>query len=53
MHRIGRTGRAGKKGIAITFFTENERKLAGELVIILREANQNIPKDLEAFGPSI
>jgi len=39
MHRIGRTGRAGKKGMAITFFTENERKLAGELVIILREAN--------------
>ncbi len=30
VHRIGRTGRAGKSGIAITLFTEKERyKLAG------------------------
>ncbi len=27
IHRIGRTGRADKKGIAITFFTEKERSL--------------------------
>ena len=29
VHRIGRTGRAGKDGLAITLFTENEKGLAG------------------------
>ena len=53
MHRIGRTGRAGKKGQAYTFFTVNEKKMAGELVSILKEAGQTVPERLVAFGPSI
>jgi superfamily II DNA/RNA helicase len=28
LHRVGRTARAGAKGVAITFFTENETQLA-------------------------
>lgn len=39
VHRIGRTGRAGAKGISVTFFTENEKKLAGDLCDIMKEAN--------------
>ena len=31
VHRIGRTGRAGKTGAAITFVTNNENKLLHEL----------------------
>lgn len=29
VHRIGRTGRAGKEGLAITFFTEHDKALSG------------------------
>lgn len=29
VHRIGRTGRAGKDGLAITFFTEQDKALSG------------------------
>lgn len=53
VHRIGRTGRAGSKGISITFFTENEKKLAGDLCEILKEANQIVPPEIEKFGPTI
>jgi ATP-dependent RNA helicase DDX5/DBP2 len=51
IHRIGRTGRAGAQGIAISFFTEKTSKLARELIDILHKANQNIPPQLRAFAP--
>ncbi|KAJ7031528.1 DEAD-domain-containing protein [Mycena alexandri] len=40
IHRIGRTGRGGKTGKSITFFTgeNHERSLAGELARVLRES---------------
>ncbi|CAG8604726.1 6915_t:CDS:2, partial [Diversispora eburnea] len=48
VHRIGRTGRGGAKGQAITFFTMENAKQAKDLVNILREANQEVdPKLLE------
>jgi ATP-dependent RNA helicase DeaD len=31
VHRIGRTGRAGRKGIAVTFFTPRERSKQGQI----------------------
>jgi ATP-dependent RNA helicase DBP3 len=53
VHRIGRTGRAGKKGIAHTFFTVNDKARAGELQNILREAGQEVPAALTAFGTTV
>ncbi|XP_010461023.1 PREDICTED: DEAD-box ATP-dependent RNA helicase 5-like [Camelina sativa] len=53
VHRIGRTGRAGKKGVAHTFFTHLNKGLAGELVNVLREAGQVVPADLLKFGTHV
>ncbi|CAN1857439.1 DEAD-box ATP-dependent RNA helicase 5 [Linum perenne] len=53
VHRIGRTGRAGKKGVAHTFFTHHNKGLAGELVNVLREAKQIVPESLLKFGTHV
>ena len=47
VHRIGRTGRAGAKGKAFTFFTRGDRKCATQLVEVLQKAEQtDIPAEL-------
>lgn len=53
VHRIGRTGRGGKTGVAHTFFTENEKGLAGELVKVLQDAEQVVPEGMYSFGPLV
>ena len=53
VHRIGRTGRAGKDGKAITFFTEQDKQLAGGLVNVLKGAGQPVPEDLLKFGTTV
>jgi ATP-dependent RNA helicase DBP3 len=53
VHRIGRTGRGGKSGTAITFFCRNEKHLAGELVNVLTEAGETVPPELLKFGIGI
>lgn len=52
IHRIGRTGRAGAKGIAYTFFTQSNAKFTRELMKILREAGQAVPPALSAMASS-
>lgn len=47
VHRIGRTGRCGNLGKAISFFddtSDNDRKLARPLVRILTQAQQEVPQ---------
>ncbi|KAI9297649.1 p68 RNA helicase [Neoconidiobolus thromboides FSU 785] len=46
VHRIGRTGRGGETGTAITFFTAEESNKARDLVGILSEAKQVVPPEL-------
>lgn len=53
VHRIGRTGRAGKKGVSHTFFTQADKARAGELANVLREAGQVVPDDLRKFGTHV
>ena len=47
VHRIGRTGRAGNTGVAISFINENNRPIARDLYDLLEESNQKIPPFLE------
>ncbi|KAH8727866.1 ATP-dependent RNA helicase DBP3 [Phaeosphaeriaceae sp. PMI808] len=53
VHRIGRTGRAGKEGLAITLFTEHDKGLSGSLINVLKAANQPVPDDLLKFGTTV
>jgi ATP-dependent RNA helicase DBP3 len=48
-----RTGRAGQDGLAITFFTDNEKPLAGALINVLKGAGQPVPEDLMKFGTTV
>jgi len=46
IHRIGRTGRANKKGNSLTYMTSEDARFAAKLIKILQEAGQEIPEDL-------
>ncbi|KAL0249184.1 hypothetical protein GEMRC1_004417 [Eukaryota sp. GEM-RC1] len=53
VHRIGRTGRAGKKGLTISFFSDNkDQRIAKPLEKILRQAKQVIPDELRHAASS-
>lgn len=48
VHRCGRTGRAGNKGIAVTFIEDpGQERFAVHLIKALRQSGQEIPEDLE------
>lgn len=54
VHRIGRTGRAGKSGISHTFFVgQNDKPRAGELINVLKDAGQPVPEELLKFGTAV
>lgn len=50
VHRIGRTGRAGAKGTAITFFTNSNGRSARELIQVMRDADQVVPQKLDEIA---
>ena len=43
VHRVGRTGRAGKTGTSITLWDKADWKHAADLIEILEEAGQEVP----------
>ena len=48
IHRIGRTGRAGKKGIAYTFIDpDNDDLYAEDIIKVLEISNQEVPEELK------
>ncbi|CAN4094830.1 unnamed protein product [Withania somnifera] len=50
VHRIGRTGRAGKSGLATAFFNENNSSVARALADLMQEANQEVPAWLSRYA---
>ncbi|KAL1543874.1 DEAD-box ATP-dependent RNA helicase 42 [Salvia divinorum] len=50
VHRVGRTGRAGKKGCAITFISEEDARYSPDLVKALELSEQSVPEDLKALA---
>merc|ERR1719278_2486277 len=53
VHRIGRTGRAGRNGTAHTFFQQCDKLRAGELVKVLTDAGQKVPPAMMDFDLNI
>lgn len=52
IHRIGRTGRAGQTGDAITFFTTDDAPYLKLVVSVMRESGQEVPGWMEDLkGP--
>ncbi|CAM8903512.1 unnamed protein product [Rhodiola kirilowii] len=50
VHCVGRTGRAGRKGCAITFISEEDARYAPDLVKALELSEQVVPADLKAIA---
>ncbi|GAB4843745.1 DEAD-box ATP-dependent RNA helicase 37 [Ancistrocladus abbreviatus] len=50
VHRIGRTGRAGKTGLATAFFNEGNMSLARPLADLMQESNQEVPEWLIRYA---
>eukprot|EP00747_Dinoflagellata_sp_TGD_P011137 gnl/TRDRNA2_/TRDRNA2_120481_c0_seq1.p1 gnl/TRDRNA2_/TRDRNA2_120481_c0~~gnl/TRDRNA2_/TRDRNA2_120481_c0_seq1.p1 ORF type:complete len:487 (-),score=100.63 gnl/TRDRNA2_/TRDRNA2_120481_c0_seq1:98-1507(-) len=44
VHRIGRTGRAGKKGMSTAFFSDKDGNLARDLKHVMEECQQDVPE---------
>lgn len=49
VHRVGRTGRANKRGAAITLFSYNDKSSAEPLIDLLKNSKQHVPKELLAM----
>ncbi|XP_030649321.1 putative ATP-dependent RNA helicase DDX46 isoform X2 [Chanos chanos] len=47
VHRAGRTGRAGNKGYAYTFITEEQARYAGDIIKALELSGSLVPPELE------
>ncbi|XP_029303955.1 putative ATP-dependent RNA helicase DDX46 [Cottoperca gobio] len=47
VHRAGRTGRAGNKGFAYTFITDDQVRYAGDIIRALELSGSPVPPELE------
>ncbi|KAI0602718.1 P-loop containing nucleoside triphosphate hydrolase protein [Biscogniauxia sp. FL1348] len=51
IHRIGRTGRIGHRGLATSFYTDRDEDIAKLLTMTLMETGQPVPDFLLPFKP--
>jgi len=51
VHRIGRTGRIGRKGLATSFISSADANVAPQLALLLRNAGQPVPDFLNSLRP--
>uniref|UniRef100_UPI003AAA21CC probable ATP-dependent RNA helicase DDX52 isoform X1 n=1 Tax=Centroberyx gerrardi TaxID=166262 RepID=UPI003AAA21CC len=49
IHRIGRTGRAGHQGKAVTFFTEDDKPLLRSIANVIKQAGCPVPDYMVGF----
>ncbi|KAK5858862.1 hypothetical protein PBY51_002975 [Eleginops maclovinus] len=52
VHRAGRTGRAGNKGFAYTFITDDQVRYAGDIIKALELSGSPVPPELEQLWAS-
>ncbi|KAH8808268.1 putative Pre-mRNA-processing ATP-dependent RNA helicase prp5 [Xylogone sp. PMI_703] len=52
VHRAGRTGRAGNKGTAVTFITEDQEQYAVGIAKALEQSGQPVPERLDEMRKS-
>jgi ATP-dependent RNA helicase DDX5/DBP2 len=52
VHRIGRTGRAGAKGFAVTFMSRQDAGKARGIMEVMQRTNQEIPRELQDMARS-
>jgi len=52
VHRIGRCGRAGASGTAMSYMTRKNARMARDIIKLLAEANQMVPRSLEDLSHS-
>lgn len=47
VHRAGRTGRAGNKGTAVTFLTEDQERYSVDIAKALKQSGQPVPEPVQ------
>ena len=47
VHRAGRTGRAGNKGTAVTFLTEDQERYSVDIAKALKQSGQPVPQEVQ------
>lgn len=52
VHRAGRTGRAGNKGTAVTFITEDQEQYSVGIAKALEQSGNEVPEQIEAMRKS-
>ena len=52
VHRCGRTGRAGNKGTAVTFITEDQDRFSVDIVKAMKQSGAKVSEDLQKLADS-